>query len=389
LYGLGLQVQTDTALNVQAGATLTTNDARARFDVKGQAGENQKSWQPVGSVTYPHFSKPGRVVLTPYMKTDVQITLTIFKKTTKNAIALVSQTNLGFDAQILATTQNLKKREGETLTVLGKRAVALIPALKPGPTCAAYSLRVTTNMKTLAGARVGGKSVQLFNQNYSFGSRCVYFPPPPPVPSSSSRSSSSSRVFTSSSSRASVSIVASSAAPPATLPSYPACINCGPVILNGNFDIGSLAGWTRTDSSIANPVLHVGGTPSSGRYLEVNSGGSASLILETALRTIVGSRYTFVIRYQFSELKNDCYLNGFVMNSDGTDGAYFMSLSTRFDAGAVGNFVIATGATDMLASSCSTKIRLRFACYGGQSVIFQLDSVAVTQNSPARVATCP
>jgi hypothetical protein len=245
LYGLGLQVQTDTALNVQAGATLITNDARARFDVKGKAGENQKSWQPVGSVTYPHFSKPGRVVLTPYMKTDVQIILTIFKKTTKNAIALVSQTNLGFDAQILATTQSLKKREGETPTVLGKRAVALIPALKPGPTCAAYSLRVTTNMKTLEGARVGGRSVQLFNQNYPFGSRCVYFPPPlppPPASTTTSQSSSSLRALTSSSSRAPVSIVASSAAPPATLPSYPVCVNCGPVTLNGNFDIGSLAG---------------------------------------------------------------------------------------------------------------------------------------------------
>jgi hypothetical protein len=103
---------------------------------------------------------------------------------------------------------------------------------------------------------------------------------------------------------------------------------------------------------------------------------------------MVGSRYTFVIRYQFSELKNDCYLNEFVMKSDGTDGAYIMSLGTRFNAEAVGNFATATRATDMLASICSTKIRLHFACYGGQSVIFQLDSVAVTQNSPARVATC-
>ena len=68
LYGLGLQVQTDSALNVQAGATLTTNDGRARFDVKGRAGENQKSWQPSGAVTYPQFTKAGRVVLTPYMK---------------------------------------------------------------------------------------------------------------------------------------------------------------------------------------------------------------------------------------------------------------------------------------------------------------------------------
>lgn len=197
IWGMGLTYSTEKAVDVQAGAVMTLNGAAADIDVKSKTASNSRNWQPSAQVTYPTIKEPGRLILTPYVKTDIQLSLTIFGQYIDNAAILTTQTNLGFDAEVLTSDQNLRKRllSGDAKG-LGKltpdfdeeagsikkrswfdniraaieRAQAAAGAI-PKNTCNAGSMKLNTVMNTKNKAIVGGKGTDLINEDSRFGAQ--------------------------------------------------------------------------------------------------------------------------------------------------------------------------------------------------------------------------
>lgn len=207
LWGMGVTYDTEQAIDVQAGAVLTTTRASAVLDVKEQKASDARGWQPNAKVTYPALTKPGKAVLTPYIKTDIQLSLTIFGAYMENAAVLTTQTNMGFDASVLAAAaevppevvqppsencswwdtmcmyrntvrQQLKamgKTEaelramgyGDVLDAIGglRRRSELAPRVE----CAAGSLKLNSMLSTKSNAVIGGKGNELYNQDFRFG----------------------------------------------------------------------------------------------------------------------------------------------------------------------------------------------------------------------------
>jgi hypothetical protein len=194
LYGLGLTYDTAQAIDVQAGAVMTLSNAAADFDIKAQTASNPRNWQASAQVTFPKLTTPGRVVLSPYMKTDFQLSLTLFGQYLENAAVLTTQTNMGFDAEVLTSSQVVTRRstdaqvQGTSVSTLAKRGfLSLIQNLvaaraaaiaaeqaagkPPANVCNAGSMRLNAIMNTKNQAVVGGKPNVLFNQPYKFGSQ--------------------------------------------------------------------------------------------------------------------------------------------------------------------------------------------------------------------------
>lgn len=202
LYGLGLTWDTEQAIDVQAGAVMSLNGATVNVDMKAQTISNVQGWQGSAQVTYPKLTQPGRVALSPYIKTDFQLSISIFGQMIENAIVLTSQTNMGFDAQVLSTSQVVNKRssqpridgshglskrfsfldliKNQQATVLQavRAAAAAVAAAqgKPAPTptpnvCNAGSMRLNAIMNSKYQVIVAGKALDLINQPYKFGSQ--------------------------------------------------------------------------------------------------------------------------------------------------------------------------------------------------------------------------
>lgn len=199
LYGVGMTYDTAQDIDVQAGAVLTYSNAAADLDVKGKTASNPRNWQPSAKVTYPKLSKAGRTILTPYIKTDIQLSLKIFGADLKNAMVLTTQTNMGFDAQVLTGTEQITKRKldgqlhtqaindldkrgfinlqkiiaGQLAAALERARLAAIAAgqAPKGVACNAGSMKLNAVMSTKNQAVVGGKPIELFNQQARFGSQ--------------------------------------------------------------------------------------------------------------------------------------------------------------------------------------------------------------------------
>lgn len=187
LYGLGLTYDTSTAIDVQAGAVISLSGAAADLDIKETSATNPRNWQGSAQVTYPKLTQPGRVVLSPYIKTDLQLSLTIFGQYLENAAVLTTQTNMGFDTEVLTTDQQVTKRSsiGKTHQQRGPLSRLSLTANVNAPTaavqpalgaraanmCNAGSMKLNAIMNTKNQAIVGGKPTVLFDQPYRFGSQ--------------------------------------------------------------------------------------------------------------------------------------------------------------------------------------------------------------------------
>lgn len=205
LWGMGVTYDTETPIDVQAGAVLTTTRASAFLDVKEGKASDGRNWQPNAKVTYPTLAKTGRVVLTPYIKTDIQLSLTIFGQYLENAAVLTTQTNMGFDASVLEAAAEVPPevtqpttcggwwdvicRQRETmmrqLQAAGWTRQMLIDAgygdlvaalgwtkrelLAERAECAAGSLKLNSLLSTKSNALLGGKGNELYNQDFRFG----------------------------------------------------------------------------------------------------------------------------------------------------------------------------------------------------------------------------
>jgi hypothetical protein len=202
LYGLGLTFETAQSVDVQAGGVITLSNAAADIDIKAQTASNARNWQPAAQVTFPKLTQPGRIILSPYLKTDTQISLTIFGQYLDNAIVLTSQTNLGFDAEVLTSSQPIARRTEDTQAkyidpsdldrrqfsssimkainaAIAANAARLAgiqlalgrPIPKPAPVCNIGSMKLNAIMNSKSQAIVGGKPNVLFSQPYKFGSQ--------------------------------------------------------------------------------------------------------------------------------------------------------------------------------------------------------------------------
>ncbi|KAI8940076.1 hypothetical protein NX059_003795 [Plenodomus lindquistii] len=211
LYGVGLTYDTAQKIDVQAGAVLTYSGAAADMDVKAKTASNARNWQPQAQITYPKLTTAGRTILTPYIKTDIQLSLNIFGANLENAMVLTTQTNLGFDAQVLSGTEQVAKRgvnaqlhhdasglserglfssiklaglqSGGVAAVIdaARRAALAAQGLTQPPktvTCNAGSMKLNAVVSTKNQAVIGGKPIPLFDQQTRFGSQCIAFAAP-------------------------------------------------------------------------------------------------------------------------------------------------------------------------------------------------------------------
>ncbi|SMR54808.1 unnamed protein product [Zymoseptoria tritici ST99CH_3D1] len=178
---------------------MTTNNARADFNIKGRTASNQQGWEPTAQVKYPKFSQASRAVLSPYIKTSVKISMMVFGEMYSDAVVLTGQTNMAFDAEVLSADQSLKSRnpspsissigkEDSTATLeergffssmLAKLKAAQAakaagqPSAPPPLVCNAGSMKLTPILKTKVGASFDGKPVDLFSKDYQFGAQCI------------------------------------------------------------------------------------------------------------------------------------------------------------------------------------------------------------------------
>ena len=186
IWGLGLVYESQNALEVEAGAVLTLSNAAADINVKAKTASNPRNWQPSAQVTYPQLTKPGRVVLSAYTKTDIQLSLTIFGQYMPTAAVLTSQTNIAYDASVLSSAQSFRKRTTDTYVyksdvgALRERGmfsslIAQINAVNnpatPSNVCKVGSMRLNTIMKMKYQAVVGGKPTLFNTPDYNFGSK--------------------------------------------------------------------------------------------------------------------------------------------------------------------------------------------------------------------------
>ncbi|KAI9732131.1 MAG: hypothetical protein M1834_004227 [Cirrosporium novae-zelandiae] len=232
IYGVGLSWQTDGAVTVQGGASMTLSNAKTTLDLKDSQGENPSSWQPAASVTYPSFTKAGRVVLTPYMKTSIEMSVVVFGTTMQNAAGITTQTTLGFDAEVLSSASTVSKRallsngtyfEERSMAANGtkfidrsiaangtyfndrtmsKRSDSLFDIIdsrksalaKRTSTCPAGGLKLVSTMETKNSMYFNGVSSAqtLKDQVYQFGSRCFTFSTSSSSTSTSTKTSSTS-----------------------------------------------------------------------------------------------------------------------------------------------------------------------------------------------------
>ncbi|KAF2827829.1 hypothetical protein CC86DRAFT_404870 [Ophiobolus disseminans] len=201
IWGMGLTYDTAQAVDVQAGAVITLTNAAADIDIKAQTASNARNWQSSAQVTFPKITQPGRVILSPYLKTDFQISLTIFGQYVENAVVLTSQTNMGFDTEVLTSSQVVKRQtavvRAQTIKssslakrgfftklieqIAAKQAAAAAQQTGPKPPvalCNAGSMKLSAIMTTKSQAIVGGKPNTLYDQPYKFGAQCLPFAAP-------------------------------------------------------------------------------------------------------------------------------------------------------------------------------------------------------------------
>lgn len=210
MYSLGLTYDTAQAIDVQAGAVFSLSNAMVDVDMKERTIANPQNWQGSAQVTYPKLTQPGRVALSPYIKTDYQISLTIFGQYLENAIVLTTQNNLAFDAEVLTTAQQVSKRSGHgqrppeetrqtgttvelaerwlggfnmidrikaiAAQIAAKAAAAAAAANKPPPPpatplCGVGSMKLGAVLKPKNQLVLAGKPHVLHDQPYKFGSQ--------------------------------------------------------------------------------------------------------------------------------------------------------------------------------------------------------------------------
>ncbi|USW58829.1 Putative PAN/Apple domain, PA14/GLEYA domain-containing protein [Septoria linicola] len=199
IWGFGMTWDTTIPVDTKAGAIMTTNGARADFNVKARTSSNAANWEPSAQITYPKFSKPGRAVISPYTKLDVKISLMIFGTFLEDAVVIANQVNMAFDGQVLSQTESgLSTRsistdsaapveDGYDLEKRGlfsiiARILAQIAANRAGQsspaplkTCDAGSMKLNTIMKTRTTSKISKTSQDLFTNDYRFGAKCIPF----------------------------------------------------------------------------------------------------------------------------------------------------------------------------------------------------------------------
>ncbi|KAI4129391.1 MAG: hypothetical protein LQ347_003786 [Umbilicaria vellea] len=182
---------------------MSLSNAFTSLDIQNSKGITASNWEPQGTITYPSFSTNSRVTLTPYIKTAIEFTAQILGQTFDNAATITTQTNLGFDTQVLTSASQYKARsieerfslahllKGSSLVaLLAKAAASVVNQVPKPPTCPVGGLLLTGSMSTTNQAYFGsGSPVGLYRYSYPFGSRCFVIPGAVvPVPSSTSTS---------------------------------------------------------------------------------------------------------------------------------------------------------------------------------------------------------
>lgn len=188
IYGIGVNWETDKAMDVKGGAKMTLSGAATDIDIVNGRASGARNWQPSGEITYPSLpsGQAARLVFNPFLRTTIRMSVQIFGRSIQNIAALTTQTNIGFDAQRLATnTANKERRDiGEAMTGSSPKenvksleargfldflsmfpaiAAALAAAGKAAAPsiCPAGSLQLKTSMTTVNNAAFsgsGGKS---------------------------------------------------------------------------------------------------------------------------------------------------------------------------------------------------------------------------------------
>lgn len=372
MYGLGLTYESAQAIDVQAGAVIKLSGASADVDIKEQTASNSRNWQGSAQVTYPKLTQPGRVALSPYIKTDFQLSLTIFGQVLEKAVVLTSQTNMGFDAEVLTTSQVVTRRSvgaqpqldgthdltkrlsvaslfssvtaarDRILAIARAAAAAAAAAGQPVPTptpnvCNAGSMRLNAIMNTKYQAVVGGKSNVLIDQPNKFGSQCLPFaalassaipsrtptPTPTPTPVRSPTSSPSPSPIGSSSQSPPVQSPSPS---PIQSPAAPSASSCG----------NSLYGFYPPTGSNCFKVVGHGQSFIEGKYLYSGGGGSPYLGYQDQPAS-------------FFYLDSNGYMYeatmGSVMATDRTDGGAWMNFISPANLGSMPRAVCTKDAT--------------------------------------------
>lgn len=78
LYGLGVEYNTDTAVDVVGGAQMTLSNAQAVIDLLTNTVVSSANWKPTVSFTNPVFVTGSNVLLTPIMRTSINMQISIF-----------------------------------------------------------------------------------------------------------------------------------------------------------------------------------------------------------------------------------------------------------------------------------------------------------------------
>lgn len=196
-WGLGMTYESDGPIDAKAGAIMTTNNAKADFNVKGRFVTSSSGWEPQTQVTYPKFSKAGRAVIAPYIKTDIKVSMMIFGQMIKDAVVLTNQNNMAFDSQVLASSETISGRSVSTLELPARQVSEDVAAraekrgffsnimariremqqrnqgstATPPVKCEVGSMKLNSVVKTRTDSSVAGTKKNLLTQDYKFGAK--------------------------------------------------------------------------------------------------------------------------------------------------------------------------------------------------------------------------
>ncbi|KAJ9667640.1 hypothetical protein H2201_002175 [Coniosporium apollinis] len=96
---LGIDYETDSAVNVVGGASMKLNNAAVRLDMKAKTASDIVNWQPQSNLTYPLFKSASKVRLTSFMRTSIDLSISVLNAQLQDLATLTSETV--FDARTL------------------------------------------------------------------------------------------------------------------------------------------------------------------------------------------------------------------------------------------------------------------------------------------------
>ena len=98
MYGIGINYQTDSAVDTSGGAQFTLNNAVASMNLLTGDVTKQTNWNPSISFTNPAFTTGSSIELQPYMRWGVNLEVSIYGQVALSPY-IASQTIVGMDSQ--------------------------------------------------------------------------------------------------------------------------------------------------------------------------------------------------------------------------------------------------------------------------------------------------